>query len=187
MPAMPESLPPIDFAGRTVAAIEAEMADRPFAPVERWHPAHCGDSEMRIARDGRWYHQGVEIGRPALVRQFSRILRREADGSHVLVTPGEKLTIEVELAAFLATAMTSEGEGPNRRIALLLNSGEALVLGPDHPLRLGEDGVPLVTVRGGLEALIARPVYYELAEFALAEGSDPAGVWSGGLFFPLAA
>ncbi|URD62096.1 DUF1285 domain-containing protein [Sphingomonas sp. KRR8] len=184
---MPESLAPIDLAGRSIAEIAADIAGRTPAPVERWHPDHCGDSEMRIARDGRWYHQGTEIRRPALVRQFSRILRREPDGSYVLVTPGEKLTIDVELAAFVATALTSEGEGRNRRVALLLNSGDALILGPHHPLRITEDGVPLVAVRHRLEALLARPVYYELAEIALTEGADPAGVWSDGIFFPLSS
>jgi len=184
---MPETNAPIDFAGRSIAEIVAEMAGRPPAPVERWHPDHCGDSEMRIARDGSWYHQGAEIRRPALIRQFARILRREADGSHVLVTPGEKLTIEVELAALVAVAMTHEGEGQERRIALLLNSGDAIVLGPNHPLRMTTNGVPLVAVRGGLEALLARPVYYELAEIALAEGAEPAGVWSDGAFFALSA
>jgi len=185
MAVMPETLAPIDFAGRSMADIAADIAARAPAPVEKWHPNHCGDSEMRIARDGSWYHQGIRIRRPALVRQFSRILRREPDGSHVLVTPGERLTIAVELAAFVAVAMTSEGEGRDRRIALLLNSGDAVILGPDHPLRLADDGFPLVAVRAGLEALLARPVYYELAEIALAEGADPAGVWSGGTFFPL--
>jgi hypothetical protein len=184
---MPETLAPIDIAGRSIADVAADITARGAAPVDQWHPAHCGDSEMRIARDGSWYHQGLPIRRPALVRQFSRILRREPDGTHVLVTPGEKLTIEVELAAFVAIAMTSEGGGRDRRIALLLNSGDAVILGPEHPLRLDDDGIPLVAVRGGLEALLARPVYYELAEIALAEGADPAGLWSGDIFFPLGA
>jgi hypothetical protein len=187
MAPMPESLAPIDIAGRSIANIAADITARASAPVERWNPSHCGDSEMRIARDGSWYHQGVEIRRPALVRQFSRILRREPDGSHVLVTPGEKLTIAVDLAAFVAVAMTSEGEGRERQVALLLNSGDAVILGPEHPLRLADEGIPLVAVRAGLEALLARPVYYELAEIALAEGAEPAGVWSGGTFFPLGA
>ncbi|WP_114228859.1 MULTISPECIES: DUF1285 domain-containing protein [Sphingomonas] len=184
---MPETLAPIDFAGRSIAAIAGDVADRTHAPVERWNPAHCGDSEMRIARDGRWYHQGVEIRRPALIRQLARILRREPDGSHVLVTPGERLTIAVELAAFTAIAMTSEGSGRTRRVALLLDSGDAVILGPDHPLRIDGDGVPLVAVRGGLEAALARPVYYELAEVALAEAADPPGFWSDGAFFALEA
>lgn len=139
---------------------------------------------MRIATDGSWTHQGAPISREALVRQFSRILRRETDGSFVLVTPVEKLSIEVELAPFVATSMVTEGSGRERRVAFGINSGDAVVLGPGHELRL-EDGVPLVHVRSGLDAILARPVYYELAELALAEGAEQPGVWSNGLFFPL--
>ena len=94
---------------------------------------------MRIARDGTWYHQGQPITRPAMVRLFSTVLRREPDGSHVLVTPVEKLTIEVEATAFIALEMESEGASENRRIALSLNSGDALVVGRDHPLTIVED------------------------------------------------
>ena len=114
--------------------------------------------------------------------------RIEHDGSHVLVTPVEKLTIEVELTAFRAIAMTSAGDGRSRRIAFELDSGDAIILGCDQPLWLaeGEHGPsPRLAVRHGLEAILARPVYYELAEIALAEGADPPGVWSDGAFFPL--
>jgi len=141
---------------------------------------------MRIARDGSWTHGGNPIRRDALLRQFSRILRREADGSFVLVTPAEKLSIEVELAPFLAIAMITEGQGRERRIALAINSGDAVVLGPGHELRV-QGGVPLLHVRSGLDAVLARPVYYELAEIALADSTDQPGVWSSGLFFPLEA
>lgn len=185
---MPESRPPLDIAGMSLADIAAAAADRRLPPVEQWDPPHCGHSGMRIARDGTWFHQGSAIRRPAMVRLFSTVLRREPDGSHVLVTPVEKLTIDVELAAFMATALSTEGEGERRRIALELNSGDALVLGPAHPLRMREDEhgpVPLVAVRRGLEAGLARPVYYELAEIALAEAGTPPGVWSDGEFFPM--
>jgi hypothetical protein len=106
----------------------------------------------------------------------------------VLVTPVEKLDIEVEDAPFVAVELKSEGEGEGRSLAFRLNTGDLVVAGPEHPLRFaaGEDGPsPYVEVRGGLEALIARPVYYELANLALAEGAEPAGLWSGGAFFPL--
>lgn len=185
---MPESHPPLDFAGLSIAELAEAMKVRPAPPVERWHPTHCGHSGMRIGRDGTWFHEDRQIARSAMVRQFATILRREEDGSHVLVTPAEKLTIDVELAPFLATAMKTEGEGPARRIALQLNSGDAVLLGPNHPLRLIEDqagAVPLARVRGGLEASLARPVYYELANLALEEGNDPPGVWSDGAFFPM--
>jgi hypothetical protein len=145
---------------------------------------------MRIARDGTWFHQGGPIGRPAMVRLFSTILRREPDGRHVLVTPVEKLDIEVEDAPFVAVELKSEGEGRERRLAFRLNTGDMVVAGPDHPLRFeaAEDGPhPYLRVRGGLEALVARPVYYELAELALAEGMEPPGLWSNGAFFQMAA
>ena len=182
---MPESRPPISLTGHSLAEIAQALAERRLPPVDQWNPAHCGHSDMRIARDGTWYHQGEPIRRPEMVRLFSTILRRESDGRHVLVTPAEKLTIEVELAAFVATAMISEGNGRQRRIAFSLNSGEAVILGPENSLRFSPDGVPLVTVRAGLEASLARPVYYELAELALAEDPARPGVWSDGAFFPL--
>jgi hypothetical protein len=145
---------------------------------------------MRIARDGTWYHQGSPINRPAMVRLFSTVLRREADGRHMLVTPVEKLEIEVEGAPFRAVEMQTEGTGKQRRIALKLDSGDALIVGPDHPLRMveGELGLsPRVLVRHRLEAELSRPIYYDLAEIALAEGNDPPGIWSRGVFFPLEA
>jgi len=185
---MPETRAPIRITGQPLDAIAALVADRTLPPVNKWNPCHCGISEMRIARDGTWYHQGSPITRPAMVRLFSTVLRREPDGSHVLVTPVEKLSIEVEATAFFAHEMESEGAGENRRIALSLNSGDALVVGRDHPLTVVEDAhglQPRVAVRHGLEATLARPLYYELAEIALAEEHNPPGVWSDGCFFPL--
>ena len=181
---MPETQTPVDVAGRSLAEIARAVAERRLPPVEQWNPAHCGHSEMRIARDGRWYHQGALIEREALVRLFTTILRREADGTYALVTPAEKLTIDVDLAPFVATGMSNEGDGRERTIALSLNSGDAVIVGPAHELRVGSDGVPFVQVRGGMEASLARPVYYELAELALAENAESPGLWSGGVFFP---
>ena len=181
---MPPSREPIRIAGHSLAEIARLAAERRLPPVASWDPPHCGHSDMRIARDGTWYHGGEPIRRDAMVRLFSTILRRESDGSHVLVTPAEKLTIDVELAPFVATAMTSEGSGKQRRIAFELNSGDPVLLGPGHPLRIADE-IPLLGVRDGLEASLARPVYYELAELALGEGGNPPGVWSDGCFFPL--
>lgn len=122
-----------------------------------------------------------------MVRLFSTILRREADGTHVLVTPVEKLTIDVESAAFRAVEMESEGCGEQRRLAFRLDSGDVVLLGAQHALLMAPDGrPPRIQVRHGLEADLARPVYYELADLALAEKCDPPGVWSSGIFFPLA-
>lgn len=158
---------------------------RRFPPVDRWDPPLCGHSGIRIARDGTWHHGGSPIERAAMTRLFSTILRREPDGSHVLVTPVEKLAIDVDGTAFRAIAMRTEGEGQNRRIWLALDSGDALLVGPDHPLAITES--PRVPVRHGLEAELSRPVYYELAQIALDEGADPPGVWSDECFFSLAA
>jgi hypothetical protein len=143
---------------------------------------------MRIARDGTWYHQGSPIGRSAMVRLFSTVLRREPDGRHVLVTPVEKLDIDVECTPFRAIEMESEGEGRDRRVAFRLDSGDIVFADSDHPLRIVDtaDGPsPRILVRHGLEAELARGVYYELAEFALAEGAEPPGLWSCGTFFTL--
>ena len=181
--------PPDDLTKLSLAELAQLAADRKLPPVERWNPAHCGHSAMRIARDGTWYHEGSPIGRPAMVRLFSTILRREPDGRFVLVTPVEKLDIDVEDAPFVAVEVKIEGEGRERNLAFRLNTGDVVLAGPGHPLRFeaGEDGpLPYVQVRAGLDALIARPVYYELAELALAEPQDPIGLWSGGAFFAMA-
>lgn len=184
MPAAP--LP--DFASLSLAEIARLVAEDRLPPVESWNPAHCGDSEMRIARDGTWFHQGSPIGRAPMVRLFSTILRREPDGRFVLVTPVEKLDIHVEDAPFTAVEMKAEGEGEAMKLAFRLNTGDMVTAGPGHALRFEEreDGPrPYLHVRGGLDALVARPVYYELAEIALANGSAPPGVWSDGAFFAL--
>ena len=184
---MPMPPPPDDLSRLSLAEIARLAEEKRLPPVEKWHPTHCGDSHMRIARDGTWYHEGSPIGRPAMVRLFSTILRREPDGSYVLVTPAEKLDIQVDEAPFVAVELRSEGEAEARTLAFRLNTGDIVVAGPDHPLRFEahEEGPrPYLLVRRGLEALVARPVYYELAEIALA-GSDPPGLWSGGAFFPI--
>ena len=181
---MPDALP--DLTGLTLADIARLAEARRLPPVDRWQPAHCGDSRMRIARDGTWFHEGSPIGRPAMVRLFSTILRREPDGGYVLVTPAEKLDIVVEDAPFVAVEMSHEGDGTACRVAFRLNTGDLVVAGPEHPIRLidRDDGPhPYVEVRAGLDALIARAVYYELAELALAENDASPGVWSSGAFF----
>lgn len=187
---MPETKPPIELRGLSLGDLQELIDQRRLPPVDQWHPERCGHSEMRIARDGTWYHQGAPIRRPALVRLFSTVLRREPDGRHLLVTPVEKLEIAVDATAFRAIELTSEGAGQDRRIAFVLDSGDAVILGPDHPLSVieTESGPsPRILVRHGLEAELTRPVYYELAEIALSENHQPPGVWSGGAFFALEA
>ena len=177
-----------DLASLSLAEIARLAEEQKLPPVDKWNPAHCGDSEMRIARDGTWYHQGTPIGREAMVRLFSTILRREPDGGYVLVTPVEKLDIVVEDVPFVAVEVKIDGEDTASRLTFRLNTGDLVTAGAAHPLRFAEDADgprPYLTVRGGMEAVVARSVYYELAERALAAGDLPVGLWSDGSFFVL--
>ncbi len=183
---MPETRAPIELQGISLDDLQRLVDERCLPPVERWNPERCGHSGMKISRDGTWYHEGAPIRREAMVRLFSTVLRREPDGRHVLVTPVEKLDIEVESTAFRAIEMKREGEGRSQRIAFRLDSGDAVILGPDHPLGIVKTGgslSPRLLVRHGLEAELTRSVYYELAELAIAQGGQ--GVWSSGAFFSL--
>lgn len=194
--AEPIAPPPPDLATASLDEIARAVADKRLPPVAMWNPSHCGDIDIRIATDGTWFHEGTPIGRQAMVRLFSTILRREPDGSHVLVTPVEKMTIRVDDAPFVAVELQSEGTGKDRRLAFRLNTDDMIIAGPENPLRVevADDGQPrpYVHVRGqigcGLEALINRPVFYELAELALGEQAEghPPGLWSGGSFFAFA-
>jgi len=179
---------------RGLADLQAESAHtRKLPPVEKWNPPFCGDLDMRIATDGTWFYLGTPIGRPALVRLFSTILRREADGSYVLVTPVEKVGIKVDDAPFVAVRVDAAGKGREQILTFMTNVGDSTIAGTDHPLRVAFRGVareprPYVHVRGGLEARIARPVFYELvnsAEERATETGRELGVWSGGVFFSL--
>jgi len=185
---MPFSKPLRDLASLSVAEVAQLASDQKLPPVDQWHPAHCGHSGMTIARNGEWIHEGSVIRRPELVRLFSRILRREPDGRYVLVTPGEMLDIDVEDTPFIAVELKNEGEGRARTLAFRLNTGDPVVAGADHPIRVSADQEnphPTLGVRPGLEARIARPVYYELAALALDEDGDPPGLWSQNTFFAL--
>lgn len=176
-----------DSAGRTPAELAALLGGK-LPPVHLWHPTHCGDSMMRIAADGTWFHEGSPIGRKELVKLFSTILRREPDGQFVLVTPVEKLDIIVDDAPFIAVEVRSVGEGRERQMYFRLNTDDMVAAGADNLLRVetAEDGTPrpYLHVRAGLEALVNRAVFYELADAALAESADRPGLWSGGVFFP---
>src|SRR3954454_19187634 len=158
---MPMAPAPEDLASLSLADIARLAAERKLPPVEQWNPAHCGPSDMRIARDGTWFHQGRPIGRAPMVRLFSTIRRREPDGRHVLVTPVEKLDIEVEDAPFVAVELKAEGSGRDAKLAFRLNTGDLVTAGPEHPLRFVEDTTggdggprPYLAVRGGMEALV---------------------------------
>lgn len=162
----------------TAGDFYARMEAARLPPVRNWNPPLCGDSGMRIARDGQSFHAGKRITRPELVRLFCGLLRKEG-ADYVLVTPAEKLSIAVEDAPFLAVALEQAGED----LLFTTNAGDAVRLGPGHGLRL-QDDVPYLHVRGGLEAKVARNVWYQLAALAAAQG-DRMGVISGGEFFVL--
>ena len=154
------------------------------------------DLQLRIAGDGEWHYRGSPIRRRELVKLFASVLRREADGSYWLATPVERGRIAVDDAPFVAVELRREGDGVAQRLRLRTNLDEWVTLGAEHPLRLrrpsdvvAESGpAPYVEVRGGLEARLARPVYYELVELAeerLVAGRRRIGVWSEGDFFAL--
>ena len=169
--------PPPDFAASPLAGLLAFVDDNAPPPVDSWHPAHAGQIDIRIAADGRWFHEGGEIRRPAMVRLFSRVLRREGDGRHVLVTPAERLDIVVDDAAFVAIELRQDQIGGQPCLIFRLNTDSVIVAGPDHPLiiRDGPAGrLPYLHVSGPLDrplqARLARPVYYALADLADADG-----------------
>jgi hypothetical protein len=159
-------------------------------------PAEARCLDLRIAQDGSWLYQGSPIARKELVKLFASVLRREADGSYWLVTPVERGRIEVDDVPFVAVELAAEGTGRRQKLQLRTNLDHWLTLGPDHRLevrrRTGQAAdagpVPYVEVRPGLEARIARPVYYELVELGeerWADGRKRFGVWSEGRFFAL--
>lgn len=193
----PDPLPPppplpTAAAGHSLADIASLLANRRLPPVDSWNPPYCGPIDMRIARDGTWYYMGSPIGRMAMVKLFASVLRRDADDVYYLVTPVEKLGIVVDDAPFVAVELISEGEGPDRTLAFRLNTDDHVIAGPGHPLRIAiapltQEPSPYVHVRGRLEALIKRSVFYELVELALQEAGPDArtlGLWSGGCWFP---
>lgn len=170
-------------------ALLAAQAQQKLPPVESWTPERVGSIDIRIARDGQWFHEGEQIRREAMVRLFSTILRREGD-TYYLVTPAEQLAIEVEDAPFVAIALERDGTGDQQRLLLSTNVGDHVLVDAEHALRVDErDGepAPYVHVRGGLEALINRATFYRLVDLAEPSPDDPGlmGVRSSGCFFPL--
>jgi hypothetical protein len=174
--------PPPELAGLSLAEIAELVAARKLPPLDQWSPEDAGDSEMRIAADGRWYHQGGAITRPAMVRAFASLLLRDTGGQHWLVTPTQKLTIAVDDAAFVAVDVRQDGDA----LAFRLNTDDLVIAGPDHPLRVaGDADTPAVylAVRHGTEARLNRSTWAQLAEIALA--GDGHSVTSRGATFPL--
>ncbi|MGF1445083.1 MAG: DUF1285 domain-containing protein [Pikeienuella sp.] len=162
------------------------------APVHLWNPPYCGDLDIRIARDGKWWYLGTPIGREELVRLFASVLKLE-DGKYFLVTPVEKIGIKVDDAPFLAVDVEAEGDGAARRLTFVTSLGERAVAGAQNPIRVVRDPetgepAPYVHVRAGLEALIDRKSFYrlvELGEIEAHEGADWFGLRSCGVFFPV--
>ncbi|MGN0934836.1 DUF1285 domain-containing protein [Falsigemmobacter intermedius] len=161
-------------------------------PVHLWNPDFCGDLDMEIKRDGTWFYLGTPIGRPAMVKLFSSILKLE-DGKYFLVTPVEKVGIRVEDAPFVAVDFRIEDSGPDQRLTFVTHVEDEVTAGPDHPIRVTRDPesgepAPYVMVRRGLEARIDRKSFYrliDLGEHADHEGSRWFGLRSGGVFFPI--
>jgi len=171
-----------------VIAAAKQAPGRGLPPVHLWNPAHSGEIDIVIKRDGRWMHEGAIISREALVRLFSTVLRKDPDGTY-LVTPVEKMKITVEDAPFIAVRVDREGEA----LKFLTNVGDVVEAGPENEIRVEMDEQtgeprPYLHVRRGLEALIARPVFYELVELA-EERETPEGprlgVASNGAWFPV--
>ncbi|RIY02207.1 DUF1285 domain-containing protein [Aureimonas flava] len=162
----------------------AERAGLSAPPVERWDPAHCGTIDMAIDAEGRWFHEGRPIDRPALARLFSSVLRREPDGGFVLVTPAEKLPIRVADAPFVAVEMSADAG----RLSFRTNMGDVVEADTAHPLRFEADADgafrPYVLVRGGLEARLTRALAFDLAQRVEERGGE-AGIASGAAWFPV--
>jgi len=167
-------------------------AKRSPAPVDRWEPDFCGDIDMRIARDGTWFYMGSPIGRIAMVQMFASVLRRDSNNKYYLVTPVEKIGIKVDDAPFVAIEMKVADKGREQVLSFRTNADDWVTVDTDHPLRMTlKPGTlepsPYVLVRGRLEALINRAIFYDLVELCVDEtvdGQNMFGVWSSNLFYP---
>jgi uncharacterized protein len=178
--------PPPELATLSLSQVAELVAQRKLPPVDDWNPALSGDSEMRICADGRWFHQGGEITRPAMIRAFASLLRRDDDGQHFLVTPYEKLSIIVDDAPLMAVELRSEGIGRERNMAFRLNTDDLVILDAEHPMEMRSTGgppIPYINVRGDIWAKLSRPAYYEAAEMALTENPEHPGLYSAGQYF----
>jgi uncharacterized protein len=162
-------------------------------PVERWNPPFCGDLDMRIAGDGTWFYLKTPIGRPALVKLFASVLKREGD-KYFLVTPVEKCGIQVDDAPFLAVELQIEDAAAGRVLNFRTNVDDWVACGPSHVLRFEpqtETGglKPYLHVRRDLWAKVTRALFFDLVELGEErefEGRTMFGVTSMGAFFPMA-
>ena len=182
-----------DPAGLAALVSRAARAGKGLPPVERWNPDFCGDLDMEIRADGTWFYMGTPIGRPALVQLFSTVLRKDEDGRTYLVTPVERVGIRVADAHFVAVEADVAGEGDAQVMTFRTNVGDVVEAGPDHPIRFVDEpdtgGLkPYLLVRGRLEALVARPVMYELVEHGEeieVDGRMMFAIRSKGAVFPI--
>jgi hypothetical protein len=163
-------------------------------PVHLWNPPFCGDLDIRIATDGTWFYLETPIGRPALVKLFASVLRREGD-KYFIVTPVEKCGIVVDDAPFLAVELTVEQGGNGRVLHFRTNVDDWIACGADHPLRFEPEpetgGLkPYLHVRAGLWAKVTRTLLYDLVELGEErdlDGERMFGVVSAGEFFAMAS
>lgn len=182
-----------DSKGLEALISRAARAGKGLPPVERWNPEFCGDLDMEIRRDGTWFYLGTPIGRMPLVQLFSTVLRKDADGQTYLVTPVERVRIRVEDAPFVAVEADVRGSGDGQVITFRTNVGDVVEAGPEHPLCFVDEprtgGLkPYVLVRGRLEALVSRPVMYELVahgEEVEIDGETMFAVRSNGQAYPI--
>jgi hypothetical protein len=188
-------IPQQGLEGLTSAARDAASAgsgEKGLPPVHLWNPPFCGDLDMRIASDGTWFYLGTPIGRPALVRLFSTILKRE-DGKHFLVTPVEKVGIRVDDAPFLAVEMQKVDDERGRLLRFRTNVDDWVACDAAHRLRFkaAADGglTPYLHVRADLWAKVTRAIYYDLVDLGeerIVDGRPMFGVVSGNEFFAMA-
>ncbi|MCO6185430.1 DUF1285 domain-containing protein [Rhizobium sp. L1K21] len=182
-----------DAAGLAAMISRAAKSGRGLPPVDKWEPPFCGDLDMEIRADGTWFYLGTPIGREALVRLFSTVLRKDEDGKTYLVTPVEKVGIKVEDAPFLAVEMRRTERDGQPLLTFRTNVGDLVEAGPEHELRFVIHGdnnelKPYLHVRGRLEALVSRAVMYdlvELGETVVIDGVEMFCVRSGGATFPI--
>lgn len=178
-----------------LVALLKGVRDRAPAPVERWDPPYCGDIGLKICADGTWVHRDSPIRREGLAKLFASVLRKDADGRTYLVTPAEKVDVEVEDAPFRAVEMEVQGTGRGQELIFRTNVDDMVRCGPERPLQFSiqnpSGGLrPYVRVRGRLDALITRALYYDLVALAVEEkcgGRAVLNLWSGGTFFQMQA
>ncbi len=188
-----DELSPADAASLEALISRSVGQDRGLPPVDQWHPERCGDLDMEIKADGTWFYRGTPISREPMVRLFSTILRKDADGGTYLVTPVEKLRIRIEDAPFIAVEVSVTQRGDEQVLTFRTNVGDVVEAGDDHPLRFNiaddnEQLKPYLRVRGRLDALLSRAVMYEVVDLGRAEvvdGVETFCVGSGGAIFPI--